>query len=102
MWNYVVMYAKIGLGVGSVVFCGNLISVCIPGNKYVDPVYVWENLTRTKFVECCVISTTKGIIAGLTWPLICIRTVKDMIFSPETAGTYMCLGFHKSLKMNTN
>lgn len=96
MKQYVYLYLKIGAGAGCVIFLGNMMSVLIPGNTRIDPNYEWSQLSLKKYGECAVISVTKAVIAGVTWPLLAVRIVQDLAIHPEQFGNFMHLGYGKS------
>lgn len=64
------IYGKIGLSTGAIMFAGNLLSVLIPDNTQVDPNYQWNNLSWSRFEDSIMISATKAVIVGLQWPIL--------------------------------
>lgn len=91
--NYLWKYINIGAAVGLTVFTGNLLSVCIPGNTWVHTKYVWENMNLSKVCDCLVISTTKSLVAAVTWPSLILRAIQDIIYNRYEIGAFMCIGY---------
>lgn len=91
MKQYLIVYAKVGLLIGSTIFVGNMISICIPNNNYVAPYYMY-NTTKgfdyNKLSDCIIISLSKSIIGGITWPTLILNT----LFRSKTLLAPLCLG----------
>ncbi len=92
VYKYFKKYVKVGFIVGVVIYSSNMISICIPNNTYVDPKYVYNNMTADKVSDCVVISLTKAIIGGVTWPFLIINT----LVKSNTLLAPLCLGHFRS------
>lgn len=90
------LYLKSTMFTSGFVFLGNMCSVLIPGNTRVDPQYQFRQLTLDKIMECCVISITKSVTAGILWPLITVRLLSEIHNDPSMALNFLNLGYHNS------
>jgi hypothetical protein len=82
-------YLMIGAYLGGSIFIGNMVSICIPNNRRVDPKYEWSNQNKDKFYDSLIISTTKGVISGVAWPYYIYRFVTN----PSSIYNHYNLGY---------